>query len=71
MGWIYEKAMGGCNATSIASGGARGSGAMVCIRDETELNRTGRDGTGRDGTEREQRCHRMETRRKKKETERL
>ncbi|CAN6559578.1 unnamed protein product [Malus baccata var. baccata] len=53
MGWIYEKAMGGCNATSIASGGARGSGAMVCIRDGTERNRTGRDETGRDGTERE------------------
>ncbi|RXH75059.1 hypothetical protein DVH24_029780 [Malus domestica] len=31
---------------------------------------TGRDGTRQDGMEREQRCPRMETRRKKKETER-
>ncbi|RXH76106.1 hypothetical protein DVH24_018994 [Malus domestica] len=31
-------------------------------------NGTERDGTRRDGTEREQRCHWMETRRKKKET---
>ncbi|KAB2621083.1 UDP-glycosyltransferase 85A5-like [Pyrus ussuriensis x Pyrus communis] len=49
---------------------------LVCRRDGTERNGTGRDGTGRDGTGRngtewEQRCHRMKTRRKKKETERL
>ncbi|RXH86563.1 hypothetical protein DVH24_021836 [Malus domestica] len=35
------------------------------------LNQTGRDETGRDGMERKQKCPRMETRRKKKETERL
>ncbi|RXH69053.1 hypothetical protein DVH24_031386 [Malus domestica] len=40
-------------------------------RDGMGRDRIGQDGTGWDGTEREQRCHPMETRREKKETEKL
>ncbi|CAN6719943.1 unnamed protein product [Malus baccata var. baccata] len=53
--------------------GQDGTGRNGTKRDRTERDGTGRNGTerdrtGRDGTKREQRCHWMETRRKKKET---
>ncbi|KAB2614183.1 GTP-binding protein sar1 [Pyrus ussuriensis x Pyrus communis] len=42
------------------------------LKDEVSFGmQTGRDGTRRNRTKREQRCPQMETRRKKKETERL